>query len=51
VHGFVGQSGGAVDIASEVSRGTTVTLYLPRERAASAGAASSGWLEGGVGLG
>jgi two-component system, NtrC family, sensor kinase len=30
VHGFVGQSGGAVDIASEVGRGTTVTLYLPR---------------------
>ncbi|MDP3854071.1 ATP-binding protein [Phenylobacterium sp.] len=29
VHGFVHQSGGAVDIESEVGRGTTVRLYLP----------------------
>jgi hemerythrin-like metal-binding protein/PAS domain S-box-containing protein len=30
VHGFVGQSGGAVHIESEVGRGTTVSLLLPR---------------------
>ncbi|HEX2556384.1 MAG TPA: ATP-binding protein [Microvirga sp.] len=30
VYGFAQQSGGSVDIGSEVGRGTTVTLYLPR---------------------
>ena len=30
VHGFVNQSGGAVKIDTEVGRGTTVTLLLPR---------------------
>jgi signal transduction histidine kinase len=30
VHGTVSQLGGAVEIASEPGRGTTVTLYLPR---------------------
>ncbi len=30
VHGFAQQSGGTVDVRSEVGRGTTVTLYLPR---------------------
>jgi len=30
VHGFVRQSGGQVTIDSEVGRGTTVSLYLPR---------------------
>ncbi len=30
VHGFVGQSGGWVDIKSKVGRGTTVSLFLPR---------------------
>ena len=30
VYGFVNQSGGYVDIKSEVGTGTTVTLYLPR---------------------
>lgn len=30
VHGFIRQSGGEVYIESEVSKGTTVTLYLPR---------------------
>jgi PAS domain S-box-containing protein len=30
VHGFVHQSGGTVTIDSELGRGTTVTLYLPR---------------------
>ena len=30
VHGFAHQTGGAVTIDSEMGRGTTVTLYLPR---------------------
>ena len=30
VYGFIKQSGGAIGIRSEVGRGTTVTLYLPR---------------------
>lgn len=30
VYGFAQHSGGSVDIGSEVGRGTTVTLYLPR---------------------
>jgi CheY-like chemotaxis protein len=30
VHGMAAQSGGGVSIASEVGRGTTVSLYLPR---------------------
>jgi CheY-like chemotaxis protein len=34
VYGFVRQSGGHVEIASELGRGTTVTMLLPRERAA-----------------
>lgn len=33
VYGFAQQSGGTVDIRSEVGRGTTVTLYLPRAKA------------------
>ncbi len=32
VYGFVSQSGGHVDIESDVGRGTTVTLFLPRTR-------------------
>ena len=32
VYGFAHQSGGTVTIDSEVGRGTTVTLYLPRAR-------------------
>ncbi|MGA8196406.1 MAG: ATP-binding protein, partial [Acetobacteraceae bacterium] len=30
VHGFAGQSGGWVDLESQVGSGTTVSLYLPR---------------------
>jgi signal transduction histidine kinase len=30
VHGFVTQSGGQVEIDTELGRGTTVRLYLPR---------------------
>ncbi len=29
-YGFARQSGGAIDVASEVGRGTTVTVFLPR---------------------
>lgn len=32
VHGFVQQSGGTIEIESEVGRGTTITLLLPRSR-------------------
>ncbi|QRM28335.1 PAS domain-containing sensor histidine kinase [Microvirga sp. VF16] len=32
VYGFTQQSGGTVDIRSEVGRGTTVTLYLPKAK-------------------
>jgi PAS domain S-box-containing protein len=34
VYGFAQQSDGTVDVRSEVGRGTTVTLYLPRAKAA-----------------
>jgi CheY-like chemotaxis protein len=45
IYGFVRQSGGYVDICSEVGLGTTVNLYLPRhdgvaDRVAARGAAS-----------
>ena len=29
VYGFMEQSGGAIDISTEVGKGTTVHLYLP----------------------
>jgi PAS domain S-box-containing protein len=32
VHGMTAQSGGAMDIASEVGKGTVITLWLPRAR-------------------
>jgi CheY-like chemotaxis protein len=32
VYGFAQQSGGSVDITSEVNQGTTVTLFLPRAK-------------------
>jgi signal transduction histidine kinase len=34
VYGFARQSGGTVQITSEVGRGTKVTIYLPRSRSA-----------------
>jgi CheY-like chemotaxis protein len=36
VYGFARQSGGTVHIASEIGRGTTVTMYLPLTRKPSA---------------
>jgi PAS domain S-box-containing protein len=42
VYGFAQQSDGTVDIRSEVGRGTTVTLYLPRGRNAAKGAEPAG---------
>src|SRR5262249_43747669 len=38
VYGFAHQSGGTITINSELGRGTCVTLYLPRGKAASASA-------------
>jgi len=39
VHGFAHQSGGTVTIASELGKGTTVTLYFPRSAETAASAA------------
>jgi CheY-like chemotaxis protein len=40
VYGFAHQSGGTIDIKSEINRGTVVTLYLPRARVRQATVAS-----------
>ena len=42
VHGFVHQSGGAVDIESEPGKGTVVRMYLPATKASPAAAPSPG---------
>ena len=42
VHGFVHQSGGAVDIESEPGKGTAVRMYLPAVKASTAAAALPG---------
>ena len=49
VYGFVKQSGGHVAIRSEVGRGTTITLYLPRTLGTEAATvpAAAGPVEGG----
>jgi len=39
-YGFARQSGGAIDVASEVGRGTKVTIFLPRSNEPSAGDAA-----------
>ena len=52
IHGFVRQSGGQVRIYSEVGKGTTMCLYLPRytgELAAGEGAPDQAVAEGGHG--
>jgi CheY-like chemotaxis protein len=47
VHGFAYQAGGLVDLTSELGKGTTVTISLPRDKTGivsdkTSGAASSG---------
>jgi CheY-like chemotaxis protein len=39
IYGFVQQSGGHIDLRSEVGQGTTVTIYFPRHLGAVDGAA------------
>ncbi|MDP9102511.1 MAG: hybrid sensor histidine kinase/response regulator, partial [Pseudomonadota bacterium] len=42
IYGFARQSEGSVKLYSEVGKGTTVKLYLPRHRGAAAEAGESG---------
>jgi PAS domain S-box-containing protein len=37
IHGFASQSGGRADIRSEIGKGTTIELHLPRSEKAAAG--------------
>jgi PAS domain S-box-containing protein len=46
IYAFCTQSGGAVEIASEVGQGTTITLYLPRSARSAALVRSEGPTEG-----
>jgi CheY-like chemotaxis protein len=53
VHGFAHQSGGTVTIKSELGRGTSVSIYLPRARTGQAALAQGALLqevEGGTAL-
>jgi hypothetical protein len=45
VHGFTHQSGGTVTIDSELGKGTTITIYLPRARDGSREVRSAGTVE------
>ncbi|MGH6677959.1 MAG: ATP-binding protein, partial [Bradyrhizobium sp.] len=49
VHGFAHQSGGTVHIDSQVGRGTTVTIYLPRCEEEPQGVREESSPEGGAG--
>ena len=46
IYGFVQQSGGHIDLRSEVGQGTTVTIYLPRHLGAVEGEAEVGTVAG-----
>ena len=48
VYGFANQSGGNVSVASEVGRGTTITLSLPRNKAVAVAVADTAGAEVGV---
>jgi PAS domain S-box-containing protein len=46
VHGFVHQSGGTIDVATELGKGTRITMYFPRATAEQPLRASPGTEEG-----